>query len=102
MNNDSQQHGGASLPASHGSAFTVEHSCGMWQLRRGDELGRTVIKTASMGKSIGTRYPVGINPRLMDIEARLIKANAAQFGMPNDPDHRPPLATGSGCESSVR
>ena len=65
------------------SSFTVEHSCGMWQLRRGDELGRVVIKTASMGKSISTRYPVGTNPRLKDVEARLMKSNAAQFGMPN-------------------
>jgi len=53
----------------------------MWQIRRSDELGKAVIRTASMGKSVATRYKIGSNPRLKNIETRLMKANAAQFGI---------------------
>ena len=61
--------------------FWVNHSSGAWAIRRGNELGHTLIKTSAMGLSEGS----GWRP-LRDgdpaIVARLVAANKKQLGEP--------------------
>ena len=51
----------------------IEHSCGTWKIGKGDQIGRVMLKTQSMGFTIGRRVPLNNGPN--DVVAKLLKAN---------------------------
>jgi hypothetical protein len=61
------------------SSFWIEHSCGSWVIGRGKKIFPVILKTSSMGTSVGIRKPLIEGPP--EIVEVLIKANREYMGV---------------------